>query len=81
MEQTVRHLLASVGDQTRRLEVLPGRPHRPAQLAGRTETAAIVAESFEPVMKVTVVARQHGLSPQHLTGCRRRARGADHGWQ
>lgn len=72
MEQTVQHLLASVGSNTSRLEVLEGPTGRrswPDEVK-----AAIVAESFEPGAKVSTVARRHGLSPQHLTGWRRLAR-------
>ena len=72
MEQTVQHLLASAGGQTRRLDVLEG----PTGRRGWPDVvkAAIVAESFEPGAKVSAVARRHGLSPQHLTGWRRLAR-------
>ena len=72
MEQTVQHLLASAGGQTRRLDVLEG----PTGRRGWPDAvkAAIVAESFEPGAKVSAVARRHGLSPQHLTGWRRLAR-------
>ena len=72
MEQTVQHLLASAGSNIGRLEVLEGptgRRNWPDEVK-----AQIVAESFEPGVKVSVVARRHGLSPQHLTGWRRLAR-------
>lgn len=61
LEQKVQHLLASVGGQTRRLEVMegpPGRRNWPDEVK-----AAIVAESFEPGVKVSAVARRHGLTP------------------
>jgi len=72
LEQTVQHLLASAGGQTRRLDVLEG----PTGRRGWPDAvkAAIVAESFEPGAKVSAVARRHGLSAQHLTGWRRLAR-------
>jgi len=72
LEQTVQHLLASAGGQTRRLEVLEGPTGRRSW--PDAVKAGIVAESFEPGAKVSVVARRHGLSPQHLTGWRRLAR-------
>jgi len=72
MEQTVQHFLASPGGSSSRLEVLEGPTGRrswPDEVK-----AAIVAESFEPGVKVSAVARRHGLTPQHLTGWRRLAR-------
>jgi transposase len=72
LEQTVQHLLASVGGNTSRLEVLEGPTGR--RIWPDEVKSPIVAESFEPGAKVSVVARRHGLSPQHLTGWRRLAR-------
>ena len=72
MEQRVQHLLASAGGNIGRLEVLDGPTGRrtwPDEVK-----AAIVAESFEPGVKVSAVARRHGLTPQHLTLWRRAAR-------
>lgn len=72
MEQTVQHLLASAGSHVSRLEVLEGPTGRrtwPDEVK-----AQIVAESFEPGVKVSAVARRHGLTPQHLTEWRRAAR-------
>lgn len=72
MEQRVQHLLASAGSNIGRLEVLEGPTGRrtwPDEVK-----AAIVAESFEPGVKVSAVARCHGLTPQHLTLWRRAAR-------
>ena len=72
MEQTVQHLLAASGSNISRLEVLEGPTGRrswPDEVK-----AAIVAESFEPGVKVSAVARRHGLTPQHLTSWRRAAR-------
>lgn len=72
MEQTVQHLLASAGSNISRLEVLEGPTGRrswPDEVK-----AQIVAESFEPGVKVSAVARRHGLTPQHLTSWRRAAR-------
>lgn len=72
MEQTVQHLLASAGSHVSRLEVLEGPTGRrtwPDEVK-----AQIVAESFEPGVKVSAVARRHGLMPQHLTAWRRLAR-------
>lgn len=72
MEQTVQHLLGSTARNISRLEVLEGPTGRrswPDEVK-----AAIVAESFEPGVKVSVVARRHGLTPQHLTLWRRAAR-------
>ena len=72
MEQRVQHLLAASGSNTSRLEVLEGPTGRrswPDEVK-----AAIVAESFEPGVKVSAVARRHGLTPQHLTSWRRAAR-------
>ena len=72
MEQTVQHFLASPGGSSSRLEVLEGPTGRrswPDEVK-----AQIVAESFEPGVKVSAVARRHGLTPQHLTGWRRAAR-------
>jgi transposase len=72
LEQRVQHLLASAGSNIGRLEVLDGPTGRrtwPDEVK-----AAIVAESFEPGVKVSAVARRHGLTPQHLTSWRRAAR-------
>ena len=72
MEQTVQHLLASAGGNVSRLDVLEGPTGRrswPDEVK-----AQIVAESFEPGVKVSAVARRHGLTPQHLTSWRRAAR-------
>ena len=68
----MQHLLASAGGNIGRLEVLDGPTGRrtwPDEVK-----AAIVAESFEPGVKVSAVARRHGLTPQHLTLWRRAAR-------
>lgn len=72
MEQTVQHLLSSSGSNVSRLEVMQGPTGRrswPDEIK-----AQIVAESFEPGVKVSAVARRHGLTPQHLTEWRRSAR-------
>tara|TARA_R110000787_G_scaffold53866_2_gene125673 strand:- start:3194 stop:3610 length:417 start_codon:yes stop_codon:yes gene_type:complete len=72
LEQTVQHLLASAGSNISRLEVLEGptgRRNWPDEVK-----AQIVAESFEPGVKVSAVAHRHGLTPQHLTGWRRAVR-------
>ena len=72
MEQTVQHLLASAGSNISRLEILEGptgRRNWPDEVE-----AQIVAESFEPGVKVSAVAHRHGLMPQHLTAWRRLAR-------
>jgi transposase len=72
LEQTVQHLLASAGSNISRLEVLEGptgRRNWPDEVK-----AQIVAESFEPGVKVSAVARRHGMMPQHLTAWRRLAR-------
>lgn len=72
MEQRVQHLLASAGSNISRLEVQEGPTGRrswPDEVK-----AQIVAESFEPGVKVSAVARRHGLTPQHLTSWRRAAR-------
>ncbi len=68
----MQHLLASAGSHISRLEVLEGptgRRNWPDEVK-----AQIVAESFEPGVKVSAVARRHGLMPQHLTAWRRLAR-------
>lgn len=72
MEQTVQHLLASAGSNISRLEVLEGPTGR--RIWPDEVKAQIVAESFEPGVKVSAVARRHGLMPQHLTAWRRLAR-------
>ena len=72
MEQTLQHFLASPGGSLSRLEVLEGPTGRrswPDEVKAR-----VVAESFEPGVKVSAVARRHGLTPQHLTSWRRAAR-------
>ncbi|WP_291068358.1 transposase [Hyphomonas sp.] len=64
--------MASAGSHISRLEVLEGPTGRrtwPDEVK-----AQIVAESFEPGVKVSAVARRHGLTPQHLTEWRRAAR-------
>jgi len=64
--------LASAGSHISRLEILEGptgRRNWPEEVK-----AAIVAESFEPGVKVSAVARRHGMMPQHLTAWRRLAR-------
>ena len=68
----MQHLLASAGSNISRLEVLEGptgRRNWPDEVK-----AQIVAESFEPGVKVSAVAHRHGLMPQHLTAWRRLAR-------
>lgn len=68
----MQHLLASAGGHISRLEVLEGptgRRNWPDEVK-----AQIVAESFEPGVKVSAVARRHGMMPQHLTAWRRLAR-------
>ena len=57
--------MASAGGQTRRFEVLKGPTGRRSWPGAMK--AAIVAESFEPGMKVSVVSCRNGLSPQLLT--------------
>jgi transposase len=68
----VQHLLASAGSNIGRLEVLEGPTGRcnwPDEVKAQIE-----AETFEPGVKVSAVARRHGLTPQHLTLWRRAAR-------
>jgi transposase len=68
----VQHLLASSGSKIGRLDILEaptGRRTCPDEVK-----AAIVAERVEPGVKVSAVARRHGLTPQHLTLWRRAAR-------
>ena len=58
----MQHLLASAGSHISRLEVLEGptgRRNWPDEVK-----AQIVAESFEPGVKVSGVARRHGLMPE-----------------
>jgi transposase len=65
MEQ---HLLGEPLGTTHRLEVLEGPTGRrtwPDDLKGR-----IVAESFEPGVRVIDVARRHGMAAQHLSVAR-----------
>jgi transposase len=69
MEQ---HLLGEPLGNTTRLEVLEGPTGRrtwPDDVKGR-----IVAESFEPGVRVADVARRHGMAAQHLSTWRRQAR-------
>jgi len=69
MEQ---HLLGEPLANTIRLEVLEGPTGRrtwPDDVKGR-----IVAESFEPGVRVADVARRHGMAAQHLSTWRRLAR-------
>lgn len=59
--------------ELRRYEVITGTGRRrqwPAEAKAR-----IVAESFAPGVRVSDVARRHGLRPQQLFGWRRAARG------
>ena len=63
--------MASAGSNISRLEILEGptgRRNWPDEVK-----AQIVAESFEPGVKVSAVAHRHGLMPQHLTAWRRLA--------
>lgn len=69
MEQ---HLLGEPLGNTTRLEVLEGPTGRrtwPDDVKGW-----IVAESFEPGVRVADVARRHGMAAQHLSTWRRLAR-------
>lgn len=66
------HLLGEVRGCVSRMEVLEGPTGRrtwPDDLKAR-----IVAESFEPGVRVRDVARRHGLAPQHLSTWRGLAR-------
>ena len=72
MQQSLQHLLASNDGRLSRLEVLEGPTGR-RQWCDEVK-ARIVAESFEPGVRVSAVARRHRMSPQQLTTWRRQAR-------
>jgi transposase len=68
----VQHLLEGGRSGFARLEVIEGPTGRRSwtdEAKGR-----IVAESFAPGAIVNEVAKRHGLTPQHLTTWRRKAR-------
>ncbi len=56
----------------RRIEVITGAGGRRRWTVD--DKARIVEETLEPGVKVSVVARRHGLTPQQLFGWRREAR-------
>ena len=65
---------AEIDDPVRRFEVFTGAGRRRDWSA--EDKARIVAESFEPGARVSVVARRHALSPQQLFTWRRDIRKA-----
>lgn len=68
----VQHYLQTNEPGLSRLEVLEGPTGR--RRWSVEAKAAIVAESFLPGVRVSDVARRHGMTPQQLTGWRRLAR-------
>jgi len=68
----VQHFLETSEPGVSRLEVLEGPTGR--RRWSDEAKAAIVAESFLPGVRVSDVARRHGMTPQQLTGWRRLAR-------
>ena len=66
-------LKSSAADPVRRYEVFTGAGRRRDWSA--EDKARLVAESFEPDVTVSAVARRHGLTPQQLFTWRREARG------
>ena len=62
----------AMSEPVRRLELFTGAGRRRTWSADAK--AAIVAESFEPGVSVSAVARRHGLSPSQLFTWRRLAR-------
>jgi len=72
LQQNQQHLLGEVRSVADRLEVLDGPTGRrswPDDVKAR-----IVAESYEPGVRVCDVARRHGITPQHLSSWRGLAR-------
>lgn len=67
-------LKSSAADPVRRYEVFTGAGRRRDWSA--EDKARLVAESFEPDVTVSAVARRHGLTPQQLFTWRREARKA-----
>lgn len=65
-------LTSSDEEPVRRFEVFTGSGRR--REWSDESKAEIVAESYEPGVKVCAVARRHGLTPQQLFTWRRRAR-------
>ena len=72
LEQDDQHLFAEVRSVAERMSVLEGPTGRRSW--PDEEKARIVMESFAPGARVTEVARQHGLTPQHLSTWRSLAR-------
>ncbi len=72
MQQTEHDLLVESRKRFERMEVLEGPTGRRSW--SREVKARIVAESFQPGVRVCEVARRHGLAPQHLSTWRRQAR-------
>lgn len=72
LQQNQQHLLGEVRSVADRLEVLDGPTGRrswPYDVKAR-----IVAESYEPGVRVCDVARRNGITPQHLSSWRGLAR-------
>ena len=72
LQQNQQHLLGDIRNVADRLEVLDGPTGRrswPDDVKSR-----IVAESYEPGVRVREVAERYGITPQHLSAWRSLAR-------